>query len=62
MATNTTSGKRTRTPKAMTHQRAVDCPGPLAGGEIAEIVAVVAVGRSPGGGEVAVKENVLLTG
>lgn len=56
---NTTNSRSTTTPPATTHQRADDCPDTLAG---AGVAAGVAVGRLPGDGEAAVKENLPLTG
>jgi hypothetical protein len=56
---NTTSSRSTTTPAARAHHRVADCPDTLAG---VEVVAEVALGRCPGEGEVAVKENLPLTG
>ena len=62
MTTNTTSGKRIRTPAVIPHHRTSDLPGSRAGVEVREFVAGGTLGRCPGDGEVAVKENLPLTG
>ena len=56
---NNTNSASITAPAARTHHRVIGCPDTLAG---AGVVAGVALGRRPGDGEVAMKENLPLTG